>query len=561
MAFKADTSFLRFLSMGAAGVHGTMDRLRNRGFEPIELERYCGSNKMWTPKVKRLHLPDLLCAETDLKIRMSETPANPDRVWDAGLRDDDIVALITCFDTDDGPEPAEEAVCFTVGALLDGATRSLLSDTTTVPTTMLPPLAAAVRFAHRRCRAGAVAARLDRVVRRTARVSSARWRLVGVLTSLALAGCAARTGSGTAPCTTRRCRCLRSRARSTAKVPPSLGVGAADARVSSYHRRRLPPSPRAYLWLLAIIERSARKHRRFLLGLPATDGARILTIRANVLTFAANALAGRGRLRVRRAAPSPGRPTGATGVSRRLCGGGPGGGAGRASAGTDRGQVSERGPCRPEGDAGAGLGAARVPPPGPAGPSLWVCVPVWGCPQYRPAGGRACLRAGQFRRDEPPSGGHRRGRGARPPRRGHPRRSRMASLEGARDPRQPDPGAPAGVQPGTQPDGAALPVPQGLLPGQPRLPDRRGCPHQPRRKRSASSPGAEGPIAKARRAAWTGTGTGICAAATSGSGALPRTNGSKRSRRCRSGGSVATGAPSAGDRPDGGFRSVHDMPA
>ena len=136
MGFKADTSFLRFLSMGAAGVHRTMDRLRDRGFEPIELERYCGSNKIWTTKVKRLRLPDLLCvktgmraevrAKTDLKIRMSDAPANPDRVWDAGLRDDDIVALITCFDTDDGPEPADDAVCFTVGALRASMDRSRL---------------------------------------------------------------------------------------------------------------------------------------------------------------------------------------------------------------------------------------------------------------------------------------------------------------------------------------------------------------------------------------------------------------------------------------------------
>ena len=136
MGFKADTSFLRFLSMGAAGVHRTMDRLRDRGFEPIELERYCGSDKIWTTKVKRLRLPDLLCvktgmraevrAKTDLKIRMSDAPANPDRVWDAGLRDDDIVALITCFDTDDGPEPADDAAYFTVGALRASVDRSRL---------------------------------------------------------------------------------------------------------------------------------------------------------------------------------------------------------------------------------------------------------------------------------------------------------------------------------------------------------------------------------------------------------------------------------------------------
>ena len=136
MGFKADASFLRFLSMGAVGVHRTMARLRGRGFKPIELERYCGSNKIWTTKVKRLRLPDLLCvktgmrvevrAKTDLKIRMSDAPANPDRAWDAGLRDDDIVALITCFDTDDGPEPAADANYFTVGALRASVDRSRL---------------------------------------------------------------------------------------------------------------------------------------------------------------------------------------------------------------------------------------------------------------------------------------------------------------------------------------------------------------------------------------------------------------------------------------------------
>ena len=122
--------------MGAVGVHRTMDRFRDCGFEPIELERYCGSNKIWTTKVKRLRLPDLLCvktgmraevrAKTDLKIRMSDAPANPDRVWDAGLRDDDIVAVITCFDRDGGPEPADDAVYFTVGALRASADRSKL---------------------------------------------------------------------------------------------------------------------------------------------------------------------------------------------------------------------------------------------------------------------------------------------------------------------------------------------------------------------------------------------------------------------------------------------------
>ena len=136
MSFKADDSFLRFLSMGVVGVHQTMERLRSRGFEPIELERYCGSNKIWATKAKRLRLPDLLCtktgmrvevrAKTDLKIRMSDAPANPDRVWDAGMRDDDIVAFIACFDTKGGPRPADDAVYVTVKALRESAGRSSL---------------------------------------------------------------------------------------------------------------------------------------------------------------------------------------------------------------------------------------------------------------------------------------------------------------------------------------------------------------------------------------------------------------------------------------------------
>ena len=136
MGFKADTSFLRFLSMGAAGVHQTIRQLKTMGFEPIELERYCGSNKIWTTKVKRLRLPDLLCVKTGLRlearakskleIKMSDAPANPDRVWDAGLRGDDLVSIIASFDTPDGPQPAQEAEFFTVESLRDSVGTSKL---------------------------------------------------------------------------------------------------------------------------------------------------------------------------------------------------------------------------------------------------------------------------------------------------------------------------------------------------------------------------------------------------------------------------------------------------
>ena len=110
-----------FLTMGAIGVRRVAAELRERSFQPIELERYCMSNKIWTTKVKRLRLPDLLCvrtglraevrAKSDLKIRMSDAPQNPDRVWDAGLRDEDVGALIACSGGPAGhPMPANHAV-------------------------------------------------------------------------------------------------------------------------------------------------------------------------------------------------------------------------------------------------------------------------------------------------------------------------------------------------------------------------------------------------------------------------------------------------------------------
>lgn len=136
MGFKADTSFLRFLTMGTVGVRQTMRQMTEAGFRPIELERYCGSNKIWATKVKRLRLPDVLCvntglrvevrAKSDLKIRMSDAPNNPERRWDAGLRDDDLAAFIACFETETGYQPAEGAILFTVKALRDAVGLSTL---------------------------------------------------------------------------------------------------------------------------------------------------------------------------------------------------------------------------------------------------------------------------------------------------------------------------------------------------------------------------------------------------------------------------------------------------
>jgi len=111
MAFKTDASFLKYLTMGAIGVRSTMNILERLGFQPIELERYSSSNKIWSTKVKRLRLPDILCvrtgvrvevrAKSDLRVRMSDAPDNPARRWDVGLRDTDLVAFVACSVVDD----------------------------------------------------------------------------------------------------------------------------------------------------------------------------------------------------------------------------------------------------------------------------------------------------------------------------------------------------------------------------------------------------------------------------------------------------------------------------
>jgi hypothetical protein len=127
VGFKTDASFLKYLTMGAAGVRSTLKAMSDAGFQPIELERYCTSNKIWSTKVKRLRLPDILCvrtgmrievrAKSDLKIRMSDAPDNPDRRWDVGLRDNDLVAFVACGTDDDCVSVLGPPVFFTAADL------------------------------------------------------------------------------------------------------------------------------------------------------------------------------------------------------------------------------------------------------------------------------------------------------------------------------------------------------------------------------------------------------------------------------------------------------------
>jgi hypothetical protein len=95
--------------MGAVATQHAMKCLRALGFEPVVLERGSTSNKIWSTKVKRLRLADVVCVKTgmrfeirgksDLQVKMSDSPSNPERQWDAPLGLDDLIAFVPCDST------------------------------------------------------------------------------------------------------------------------------------------------------------------------------------------------------------------------------------------------------------------------------------------------------------------------------------------------------------------------------------------------------------------------------------------------------------------------------
>ncbi len=105
MGFKEDADFARFLSMGAIGAAAVAEHLRaDLGHAPVELERYAMANKVWQTKVKRLRLPDIVCArcglrvesraKSDLSLVLSHSDS-PGREWDGGgMREDDLFAFV-----------------------------------------------------------------------------------------------------------------------------------------------------------------------------------------------------------------------------------------------------------------------------------------------------------------------------------------------------------------------------------------------------------------------------------------------------------------------------------
>ena len=129
MGLKVDSSFLKFVTMGALGARRVSELMVNAGLQPIELERYSRSNKIWATKVKRLRLPDLLCVRTGLRvevrakskltIKMSDAPTNPDRRWNSGLVPEDMIAFVLIREAEDGVlHAADNAELFMVESLI-----------------------------------------------------------------------------------------------------------------------------------------------------------------------------------------------------------------------------------------------------------------------------------------------------------------------------------------------------------------------------------------------------------------------------------------------------------
>lgn len=112
--FKSDDSFLEKLALGATAAKATIKRLKELGFEPIELERGSTGYKIWKKiKIKRTRVPDILClksgqrfesrGKTRLEISMSHSQKDPHRAWDIGMRPDDQVAVLLCKKAGDSP--------------------------------------------------------------------------------------------------------------------------------------------------------------------------------------------------------------------------------------------------------------------------------------------------------------------------------------------------------------------------------------------------------------------------------------------------------------------------
>lgn len=113
-SYKSDVSFLKKISIGATGTIAVFNDLIEQGHNPIELERGSRSFKIWKDiKIKRIRVPDLHCidcgkniesrSKTKIEISMSHSKADPERGWDYGLEDKDIIAFVACNQASDRP--------------------------------------------------------------------------------------------------------------------------------------------------------------------------------------------------------------------------------------------------------------------------------------------------------------------------------------------------------------------------------------------------------------------------------------------------------------------------
>lgn len=112
--FKSDDSFLKNIAKGAAGTLATIEKLKQCGFDPIELERGSSGFKIWKEiKIKRIRVPDIIClksglrfesrCKTKLEISMSHSLNDPNRSWNADMRSDDFVSIMRCEQKSDSP--------------------------------------------------------------------------------------------------------------------------------------------------------------------------------------------------------------------------------------------------------------------------------------------------------------------------------------------------------------------------------------------------------------------------------------------------------------------------
>jgi hypothetical protein len=127
MGLKEDAKFARFITMGALGAHRVAEDLKPRGHQIIELERYAMANKIWSTKIKRLRMADLVCvacgrrfeakAKSKPEVKLSDS-RQAGRRWSDGMRDDDIFAFLAItLDEDNQPLAIGKPLYFTTRSM------------------------------------------------------------------------------------------------------------------------------------------------------------------------------------------------------------------------------------------------------------------------------------------------------------------------------------------------------------------------------------------------------------------------------------------------------------